>query len=242
MKDFVVVLAEQDTHRLGSLRCEPGLQAAVHEEQVWLRGIRGKDQLPLAVRRLPLRQTFRMDAEARLFPPGGLTPTGRLPQAEWLDLTRFLPVELPVSALPAVATDRIPVRLRPSGRAEKGAALLLDRAVWTAWVDGAPASRLERLRFAGSEQGRVLVIGDILPPLPGCEYWMRHYNLLPAGFDFEFPVLSTVIRDQYNPDASAFLLFDESAVFEKINQTDFRVATRRAVRNTPYERYSDSDH
>lgn len=232
MSEYIVVLAEKDAEALGQIRCFPGLQAAAREGHIWLRGIVAKTQPPVLIRQLPALQTFLLGPGEQLFPIGGLTPTSLLPPLDWQALPAFLPAELPVSALPGSIGERVPLRIVASGRAEKGAALLTGWPVWAAYVEKAPAVRLQGLRFAASERSQALITGDILPPLPGREYWLQAGLLLPAGFDFEFPVLAELIRKKYNPENATVLIFDENGAFEKIDRNLFAPATRSAIRMT----------
>jgi len=232
MKEFIIILAQKDIDALGYIRCRPQAQAAVQEGRIWLRGIFAKEQPEVKIRQLPAQRTYRLGDGNLLFLPGGLTPVGELPKLPWQPLTEFLPVELPVSALPAVVQRRVSLRVIPSGRVEQGAALLAEWPVWATYADTAPAGRLRRLRFAASAQGKALILGDVLPPVPGREYWMRDGILLPGGFDFEFPVVSELVQKKYNPDNDAVLLFDENGSMDKISQSHFVAATRSAVRRT----------
>lgn len=232
MKEFIIVLAEKDVDALGYIRCHPQAQAAKQEGQIWLRGIFAKEQPELTIRQLPAQRTYRLGDGNLLFLPGGLTPVGELPKLPWQPLTQFLPVELPVSALPAVVQRRVSLQVIPSGQVEQGAALLADWPVWATYADTAPIIRLQRLRFAASAHGKALILGDVLPPMPGREYWMRDGILLPGGFDFEFPVVSELVQEKHNPDNDAVLLFDENGSMDKISRSHFVAATRSAVRKT----------
>lgn len=232
MNEYIVILAEKDVESLGRVRCWPQARAAWHEGAVWLRGIFAQERPAREIRQLPARQTYRLGAGELLFPEGALTPVGTLPQLNWQPLTVFLPLELPVSALPGVVTHQIPVRVLPSGRAEKGAALLTQWTHWAAWADTAPLARLQRLQFAVSASGRALILGDILPAIPGQEYWVRESILLPAGFDFEFSSTWELVQKKYNAGNDAILLFDENGRMDRISRGHLVPATRSAVRLT----------
>lgn len=234
MHEYIIILAEKDAGALGRVRCWPGAQAARQDGVVWLRGIFAKDRPPVAIRQLPAVKTYRAGEGGLLFPEGALTPVGELPRLNWQSLKDFIPVELPVSALPGRVTEQAPVRLVASGRAEQGAALLTTRDAWANWVETAPSVRLQCLHFAASADGKALILGAAMPPLPGRELWMRHQILLPAGFDFEYPVVSELIQRKYNPGKQAMLLFDENGRFDKIDGKSFVRATRSAVRMTQF--------
>ena len=228
-----LLLAEKDAPALGAVRTLPGAQAARHEGHIWLRIDEGKGGLPLMVKQLPAVQTYTATPDGLLFPPGRSTPVGTLPRLVWQPLPDFAPVELPPSALPAEVKAQVPgFRLVASGRGERSIALLTDWPTWAQWADGAPEARLHRLRFAVSSNRQVLVIGDMLPPIPGQEYWNRDLLLLPAGYDLEFPVLAVLAKQRLAPDNDAVILLDPSGTWEKVPAGQFVAALRSAVRRT----------
>jgi hypothetical protein len=232
MRERVFVLAGSDREVLGGLRAVPGLQAAEAAGELWLRGLPATGELPLAVRALPATAAYTLDGQGRLFPLGSRTPTAQLPALAWLPIQVFVPLELPTAALPAQGAPRYRVRLVPSGRAEAGAALLTTLAFWREYAETAPAIRLEGLRFAVAADQRVLLLGTPLPPIPGQEHWLRESLLLPAGFDFEAPLLAPLLARQLNANVDALLLFAADGSWERILKVDLLPVTRSAVRLT----------
>jgi hypothetical protein len=231
MSERLLVLAAHDQVALGSVRAVPGLQVAVGENLLWLRGLPASE-LPLAVRALPATATYILDEQNRLFPIGHLTPTGRLPALAWQPIREFLPLEIPTAALPAQAAPSYRVRLVPSARAEAGAALLTTLDAWLAYAESAPEIRLRGLRFAVSAEARVLLLGTPLPPIAGQEQWLTEGLLLPAGFDFEAPFLAPLLARQLNIAGEDLLLFAADGSWERVPQAQLLPATRGAVRRT----------
>lgn len=235
MTERVFVLALADRKILGSVRNVPGLQVAETAAALWLRGLPATGDLPLAVRTLPATATYVLDAQGRLFSPGSRTPTAQLPALAWQAIPAFVPLTLPTAALPAQGAPRYRVRLAPSSRAEAGAALLTTLAAWHAYADTAPEIRLTRLRFAVAADRRVLLLGTPLPPVAGQEHWLRAGLLLPAGFDFEAPLLAPLLAQQLNPARDATLLFAADGSWERILNENIVPVTRSAVRLTAKE-------
>jgi trehalose-6-phosphatase len=56
--------------------------------------------------------------------------------------------------------------------------------------------------------------------------------LLPAGFEFDPPVISTLIINRLDPSKEALLLFDIDGTWEEIPKESFVVSTRSAIRFT----------
>jgi hypothetical protein len=237
MKELILVLSQTDKAALGSVRCLPGLQAAEAEGFIWVRGIPALEKIDLRIRQLPGLHTYLLDADNNLFPPGGLTPVGKLKSLNWVALSSFVTVELPVSALPGKIDQQHAIRLVPSGRSQAGNALLTDLETWKAYAEHASLVRLQQTRFAVSEKNKVLIIGSPLPALPGREYVLQDTLLLPCGYEFDPPVICSLVITRFDPLKEALLLFDTNGTWEKIPTTAFVHSTRSAIRLTKGSSY-----
>ena len=232
MKEIIIVLSQTDKAALGSVRCLPGLQAADNEGFIWVRGIAVNNEIDLRIRQLPGLHTYTLDADDYLFPPKGLTPIGKLQPMTWVPLSTYITVTLPVSALPGKISQQVAVRLVPSQQLQQGNALLTDLPSWKAYGETAPLVRLQQTRFAVSEENKVLIIGEPLPALPGKEYVLQDTLLIPCGFEFDPPVIRSLIGSQFNSDNDSFLLFDTDGTWQEIPKDAFVQTTRSAIRLT----------
>jgi hypothetical protein len=232
MSELIIVLSQADQAALGSVRCLPGLQAANDGELIWLRGIAAGAPIDLRIRQLPGLHTYRLDEEHNLFPPGALTPVSKLKVLQWQPLSEFIKVELPVSGMPGKIVQQHSIRLVPSEKMETGMALLTDIHTWKMYAEDAPFVRLQQLEFAVSENDRVLIIGLPLPPIPGKEYIIRDTIVLPCGYDFDPPVIASLLIAQLNPGGDAWLLFNTDGSWQLIAKDCLVPATRSAVRLT----------
>ena len=229
----VLVLDAAYRSALSAVRDQPDwLAAAAADGALWLRGPAATSPLPLSIRQLPARAAYWVDAQGRLFPVGGRTPTGQLPVLYWEPIAEFMPLEVPIAALPGEAPAPGPVQLVPARQFRPGAALLTTLAAWVAYAETAPAVRLTSLRFAVSGRGQVLLLGAPLPPLPGREYWQTGNLLLPAGYELALPLAARLLTDKLQLADAGLLLFDESGQYEVLAQADLHPATRAAVRLT----------
>jgi hypothetical protein len=235
MKELVFVLSEKDEEALGTVRCLPHVRVAEVEEKLWVRGIQPQS-IDLKLRQLPTQATYALDEADNLFPLGGLTPIGKLTAHEWIPIASFIPVELPTSAMPAKIGARYPISLFASDQVREGAALVTTLPVWKAYAESVPEVRLKRLAFAVSATNQVFVLGTPLPAIPGKEYWMQDTMLLPSGFDFELPLVSSLLANQLNPDNDSIILFQENSEWEKIERDCLIPATRTAIRLTEGKR------
>jgi len=226
----VIRLAEKYRKNLGTVRTLAGWKASSGAGLIWLRGPLDTGKLPVALAALPADANFLLDEHNRLFPLGKHTPVGVLPELKWLELADFLPLQLPVSALPGVPDTHVTLRLSRSGIVKEPAALLVSLADWQAYALTAPSIRLAALRFAVNEEGEVLVMGNPLPPVPGRGFGLRERLLLPAGLDFEPPVLGALVLQQLLPSPVDWLLFDAKGAYSRIPAAALVAAERSVIR------------
>lgn len=235
MKEFVIKLLLADKETLGTVRTYLHLQVALEEEWIWLRGIDVKAITDSKLRQLPSIHTFEIDEQGNLFPPGGFTPISRLKSLQWMPVGEFIQVELPTSAMPGQLSEKYQVKLAPSDKVKPGEALVTMLPVWKKYAHTAPEVRLNRLKFALSETGQVLILGTPLPTIPGKEYWLHDTILLPGGYDFEIPLICGLVAGKLNPLNDSLILFGEDGCWEKIPKAYVVPATRSAIRLTKWE-------
>lgn len=233
MQEIILVLRETEKEALGTVRCFPGLRAAAGDGVVWVRGIVPAVADDIALRSLPVIQTYQLDADGLLFPQGAVTPVMQLPALAWVSLREFIPITLPVSPLPAKNSDTFPVRLSKSAHEAEPFALRTTLALFKQYVEDAAEVRLQQMQFAVSANDEVLVTGNPLPALPGTTYWKLFDLLLPAGYHFDPPMLAPLVQARLDTDTAQWTLFDASGNYINIPKKNLITASRSAVRLSP---------
>jgi hypothetical protein len=164
--------------------------------QIWLRGPAGNGKALPALESLPAAATYLMDEELRLFPRGKQTPVLVLKDLDWHTLDEFIPVTLPVSAMPGANPSPIKIKLVRTDEVRPTFALLTTVALWKSYMISAPMVRLRQLKFALSQKGEVLVIGQPLPPIKGFGYWLHKNMMIPSGYEFDPPVTADLVSGE----------------------------------------------
>lgn len=222
----------KDKATLASIRCVPGLCVAQDDKNIWLRGIDITKDADCLAASLPVKQSFWLDEKKQLFLTGTLVPVALLAEMQWQDLADFIPLEIPVSAMPGKITHILPVHLIPSTTVKESQALVTELSVWKNFAEYASVTRLRLLDFAVSENRSVLIMGIPLPPIPGAEYWKTGNMLLPAGYDFEIPNLDMYISRRIDPQEKHIIVFNTDGSWQLIEKSFFIRSTRSAVRLT----------
>lgn len=232
MKEWIFQLSKDDYKSLATVRCVPGLQVAMEENKIWLRGINATSVPDPTLLKLPLRKTLLLDEHEHLFPTGSVTPIDKLPATNWQPVAEFITVEPPVSSLPGKTKEKISIQLKASYEERQGIALLTSLSAWKAFAENAAEVRLRALRFAVSENEEVFIIGTPLPPLPGHEYWRNENLLLPSGYDFEIPVMAKLISLKLMAEKDDVIIFDPAGNWQRIQTSYFIPTTRSSIRLT----------
>ncbi|MGN8072643.1 hypothetical protein [Mucilaginibacter sp. 22184] len=231
MKERVIRIAGKYKAQLGAVRLLQGWKGAEAEGLVWLRGPLQSHKSWVMLLALPAEATFTMDDQHRLFPLGKQTPVAMLPELNWQSLADFLPVELPVSALPGCIDRRhIGIRLVRSAEEREKKVLKTDLATWKAYTGNAPQIRLQPLRFAVDTLGNVLVAGNPLPSIPGCTYWRNHDLLIPSGYDFDPPILAELLHARLNDGTDSLVIWEEHGGYSTVPTAAFVPAKRNIIR------------
>jgi hypothetical protein len=228
LMEKILVLESKYGDKLGGLRGIPGLKAAADRDLIWLRGIAVGSTPDKRIASLPILHRYNADPEERLFPDQQKTPTGKLPKLDWQPIKAFVPIELPVSAMPGKLFLPVRISLSRSNEVNEAIALLTDLKSWKIYAETAAGTRLQPFRFAVSGKGEVLVIGRPLPQLPGKTFWPRDQMLLPSGYDLDPPVLGTLVE----APKETLMLFEPDGNWQAIPIAHFQSAGRSAVRLT----------
>lgn len=222
-------MARDDAATLAGLRLQSGLEVAVDAREVWLRGQSADDPLASRLLALPATGRYEWQAPDQLRELDKRIPSHRLPGLSWQPLDVWLQVELPAAALPANEPEAVALRLVRSGD-ERIPDLLLTRLdEFQRFAAQAASVRLERLRFAASADGRVLVHGTPLPPLPGQRFVSHGGVAVPAGYAWQPAVSTEVLGHRLGASGEALVLWHENGTFTRLHGEQFVAATRSAV-------------
>lgn len=232
MHQWVIRLDKAESHSLAAIRCTPDWEIAMDDASIWIRSKQELESIDGTMRQLPIRNTFFIDTQNRLFSPESITPTGVLKELTWQSLSDFIKVSLPVSGLPGKSQQKIPIQLRSAQKTSEGVALMTSLEIWKKYAETAPEVRLESLQFAVSENNQVLITGLPLPSLPGTEFWNCNNILLPSGYEFEVPMMAGFINKKLNPQQQSILLFDKNGGCQLIDKNFFIPAKRSSIRLT----------
>lgn len=237
----------KDFHReLAQLRLLPGVELAETSSSVWLRGKTSLEEAQAALGQIPHVRLYLVEAAGLRLQghllvsrtwPGKFSSARSVESNEqfvtaWQPLIEGIAVELPRAGYATGAVPPLTIRLVRSLRQQRSTLLITIADSWLEFAASAPKVRLDRLTFAISEDSRVLVLGEPLPPLPGQQFWDVDGNLIPIGWMCSPNLDGQTLSLALGRDRNEYLLFSEDGSVESIPMSSFVPATRAAVRSS----------
>jgi hypothetical protein len=229
---WAVRLTSADVQHAVRLWRVPGVEVCAVERTVWLRGPEQNEALELRLRSLPGAERFSVLPDGQLCSPGALVPRGWLPPGPWVALNAWLVVEPPVASLAGRLAVSVPLHLVRAVEVAEPDAVLTDMVRWASYARTAPQVRLDRWLFTAADDGRVLVCGRPVPPIPGRCLVERQGVLTPAGWTWSPQVEPAIIRSVGGLQPGDLMLWHVDGRWERMPGEEFVRASRSAVRKT----------
>ena len=218
---------------LGALRLRRDVLVAEVGDSVWLRGDDLDDELDLQLRKLPGARRYTIDAADALTPFGTRLPTDALPEtSSWTPIPTWLAPRPQPAALPGALTHRATLQVERSGTERPAAVLLTTTDAVAAYATTAPAVRLHRLRLAASSDGRAVLWGEPLPPVPGRRYYEERGVAVACGYGFSPAIGHDVVRRLLGLAEGDLALFHADGGYDRVDASNFARATRGTARAT----------
>ena len=205
---------------LGHIRHWDNLKAAFEGETLWVKDISPEQADSVLIKGIPYSKLYYNNA-GLLFLKGSLLPVKKMPHALWSPLAYALPVTLPpVNHNYFGISQKIAVTIVPSQKEQPVYALLAEKDAAGNYIQTAPKVRLNRLQWVGIGNS-LLITGTPLLPVPGRPYWLYDGFLLPAGFDFELPLLAKKLKQHIDPHNTMIILWYEDSTYSTIQKEAF---------------------
>lgn len=224
---IVALFKTRDLPALAAYRHHDGWEVSLSEDDTCFVRLRHTDSeeelLPL-----PCLKRWILSENSQLIPVGKTLPERTLPTLSWLPLHNLLP------AIPLASKDNeeffghLSFTLRADTELREPAGLVLDFSTFANWVETAPEPRLNRLTFAVSEEGKVIVLGTPLPPLSGASIYQESQILLPSGLALP----PYILPEDLSEGSREFLMIEKDGTVHRIGSELFITASRAAVRLT----------
>lgn len=209
--NYLICLNPQQKEDLGELRRWENLMMASDENKIWIKGFSEEQMESHWVKSIPFVQRF-YEKDGKLFPYGSTLPEGNVPSLLWTAIRRALRITLPSFNHNYFGIqEKIKLQLVPSETEQPAVALQTSLETLEKYIEQAPSIRLQHLTWTLLNDKEALVLGTPLLPLQGKVFWQNKTFLIPVGYDFDVFALTPVLQEKINPQADAYILWQEDS-------------------------------
>lgn len=232
IKAFWAELPKADEDFLGAIRDWKNVQIAMDEEVIWLKGFTDEQAASSEIQQLPNFILYEL-RDGLLFRKDALVPSKKMRTALlWTPIDKALKLTFPISNNNFFGVDeKIDVKLKSSEEEQPAMALLCSISEIKDVIIATPKFKLEKLDWIVIND-KALFMGTPLLSFPGKTFWLKDDHLLPAGFDFEFKNLSSLLQRKYNECNEDWLLWSENGSVLNIKKEDLRKLSVSSFRLT----------
>lgn len=232
IKEFWAELPRTDEDFLGSVRDWKNVHIAMEDEVIWLKGFTQEQALSPEIKVLPNFVLYEL-RNGLLFKIAALVPSKKVRTALlWIPIDKALKLTFPISNNNFFGIDeKIEVKLKMSEEEKTATALLCSIADIKDQIAALPKFKLERLDWIVIND-KALFMGTPLLSFPGKTYWNKDGHLLPAGFDFEYKNMSSLLQRKYNATREKWLLWNEDGSVLHLYKEDVRTLSLSSFRLT----------
>lgn len=239
---WLLELPRAHSEWLAGIRHWDHLKIANEGDSMWVGGFSNAEIESVAVKSIPGKKIWHQ-RDNRLFPQGSRLPFRTAPALLWTPIGRGLPLTLPAenhnlfsSGTPA------PVRLSRSDAVHEAVAMTTTLKALGTFLENAAAVRLKSLRWTIFGGNSALVLGTPLLPVPGNAFWQRGNFLVPAGYDFEWPVIAGILQNKISLADSETIVWSTAGKWVRIPATAFRPLTIGSYRQSALLIGAKTDH
>lgn len=229
---YLVEVPINDTELLGDIRLWENVKGAFTHNALWIKNVTNEQLEHIAISGLP-RKSIYYQKGSLLFRKDKLLPEKKLPEGLlWSPIYRLVTVDLPGlnhnyfgvshSIIPKLIID---TKEKPTY------AIMCNIEDARAYIEKAPAVRLEGLRYIGLND-KVFIIGKPILPIKGKAFWNSDRMLIPVGFDFEFSILNRIIYSKLNPENDSVIVWNTDQTYLRLSKADFADLTIGSFRLT----------
>lgn len=236
LKEFWAEIPRADEDFLGSVRDWKNVQIALDDDTIWLKGFTEEQAAASEIQQLPDFILYEL-RDGLLFRKEALVPSKKMRTALlWVPIDKALQLSLPPSNQNYFGIhEQVQIQLKESNEEQPVIALLSNIADIKETIVALPKFKLEKIKWTLLGD-KALFIGVPLLSFSGKTYWTKDRHLLPAGLDFEFKNVSTLLQQKYNKEPEDLLLWDEKGNSLLIKETDFRPLSVSSFRLTEKSR------
>jgi hypothetical protein len=228
--EYWLRLPSKYKHKLSQIRVWKTVRMATDMDDVWVRGISPNQLNSEEIRSIPFKKIY-FQHENALFLLGGNLPEEHLKTSLlWSPIDKALPAEMPDYNFNYFGVDeKIQFNIVPSSVERSVKAQLVDLTLLDAIIPTIPAIRLQPIEWTLLDE-KALLIGTPLLSIPGKTFWQQQQFLLPTGYDFEYPELSSYFNKIINQNSNDYIVVNTDNTYYNVPKDKFKKLTISSYR------------
>lgn len=234
IEHWAIAVAVVDARLLAPLVGLNSVTACIAGEAFWVQGKCQRDEEREAVEEFVSGDKYHVLRDGQLIPWIARVPKGHLPAGPWVPVHQVWKPQFPTAAMAIAHAPRAKIAMVRDEHERPCNLLLTDHHRWTTFVKTCPQVRLAKWSFAASADGRVLIRGTPLPPVPGTRYVEQAGVAVEAGWWWSPDVSPHVVRRALSIPSGAIGLLSADGQLELVPGSEFVTATRTAVAATAH--------
>ena len=230
--DLTYYLVIDSVHKsdLARIRVWANLKVGFNDNEIWVKDFDYAQINSVEVKSIPYKKIF-YGRQNQLFFLDSRLPEHVIPSLLWTPIDRALAITLPSFNHNYFGIhENISMRLVRRIEETDVVAMVTSVDVVKEYIATAPAVRLDRIRWTIIDGEKIFLLGKPLLPISGETYWQRMDFLLPAGFDFEFFLLTEVVHKKINPARDHWIIWNEGNFYSRIPKESLQPLTLGSFR------------
>ena len=193
-------------HACGKIRANKDVDAAIDNQQLWLRFDHQQQELLKALRKVPYCSFYLLSDKKQLIEEGKRVPSQSLNIKHWAPLDEFFKLNPQISQKATFKPEPLSLSLIRSDSEQSINLMLCQFDAVYDYCQTASAIRLEQMRFACSKEKQVILWGQPQLPIKGQCYWENELVAIPAGYKLNYTLNTKTVREIYNAKGNELLL------------------------------------
>ncbi|MEO1051304.1 MAG: hypothetical protein AAFX87_11805 [Bacteroidota bacterium] len=219
---YLIKIHVDQLDHLGQVRHWTNLRIAKDAKHYWVSGFTEEQIEDVALKSIPFIEVF-YTRENGLFPYGSKLPIAKAPSFLWSPIVKGLPISKHDWNHNYFDVDgKIDIKVVQSDNEQEAVAMKVSMHILKAYLDTAPAIRLQHLSWVILDSKHALVYGAPLLPIAGEAYWERASFLLPTGYDLELHILAETVSKAVNQEVENWIFWQKDENYSLINKDLFK--------------------
>lgn len=232
---YFLLIDAQYQSDLGNISPWKNLKVAFDGSDIWVRDFDYAQIHSVEVKTIPYKTLF-YSRDGKLFPLNSLLPDRNVPGLLWTPIERALPVRLPAMNHNFFGiTQQVEIKLVPSDREMEAVAMIIPLETLIAYIETAPAIRLQSLQWTVLNGTDAFLLGQPLLPIAGTVYWAREHILLPAGYDFDLYALAATLQQALDPSGNHWTIWLPDNSHFQVSRLDLQSLSLASFRATMHQ-------